>query len=70
MPLLDLRLATVAGSVALGFGAPFFAAAQAELASGARIEFARGARVVPGGLGEDGPLVGAAALGLRAVTRQ
>ncbi len=31
MPLLDLRLATVAGSVALGFGAPFFAAAQAEL---------------------------------------
>ncbi len=29
--LLDLRLATVAGSVALGFGAPFFAAAQAEL---------------------------------------
>src|SRR5207245_3289937 len=29
--LLDLRLAAVAGSVALGFGAPFFAAAQAEL---------------------------------------
>jgi glucokinase len=70
MPLLDLRLATVAGSVALGFGAPFFAAAQAELARGARIEFATGARVVPGGLGDDGPLVGAAALGLRAVTRQ
>jgi glucokinase len=69
MPLLDLRLATVAGSVALGFGAPFFAAAQAELDRSARIEFARGARVVPGGLGEDGPLVGAAALGLRAVTR-
>src|SRR5688500_19000474 len=29
--LLYLRLAVVAGSVALGFGAPFFAAAQAEL---------------------------------------
>ncbi|MEJ7583188.1 MAG: hypothetical protein WKF43_03695 [Acidimicrobiales bacterium] len=27
--LLDLGLATVAGSVALGFGEPFFAAAQA-----------------------------------------
>jgi glucokinase len=70
MPLLDLRLATVAGSVALGFGAPFFAAAQAELDRGARIEFAKGARVVPGGLGDDGPLVGAAALGLRAVTQR
>jgi glucokinase len=70
MPLLDLRLATVAGSVALGFGVPFFAAAQAELDRGARIEFAAGARVVPGGLGDDGPLVGAAALGLRAVTQR
>ena len=29
--LLDLRLAVVAGSVALGFGAPFFAAANAQL---------------------------------------
>ena len=29
--LLDLDLAVVAGSVALGFGAPFFAAAQAEI---------------------------------------
>ena len=27
--LLDLRLAVVAGSVALGYGEPFFAAAQA-----------------------------------------
>jgi glucokinase len=65
--LLDLRLAVVAGSVALGFGAPFFAAAQAELDARARISFARGARVVPAGLGADGPLVGAAAVGWQAV---
>ena len=34
------------------------------------LEFARGARVVPGGLGDRGPLVGAARVGLRgAVSR-
>jgi glucokinase len=60
--LLDLRLAVVAGSVALGFGEPFFAAAQAELDRVARLEFARGARIVPAGLGPDGPLIGAAAV--------
>lgn len=64
--LLDLPLAVVAGSVALGFGAPFFAAAQAELDARCRIEFARGARIVPAGLGDAGPLVGAAAVGWRA----
>jgi glucokinase len=63
--LLDLRLAVVAGSVALGFGAPFFAAAQRELDACARLSFSVGARVVPAGLGADGPLVGAAAVGLR-----
>jgi glucokinase len=63
--LLDLRLAVVAGSVALGFGEPFFAAAQAELDERARIEFARGARIVPAGLGDEGPLVGAAAVAFR-----
>jgi glucokinase len=64
--LLDLRLAVVAGSVALGFGNPFFAAAQAEVDAVARLEFARGARIVRAGLGRDGPLVGAAAVALRA----
>ena len=63
--LLDLRLAVVAGSVALGYGATFFDAAQAELDAGARIEFARGARILPAGLGDAGPLVGAAAVGRR-----
>ena len=68
--LLDLDLAVVAGSVALGFGEPFFAAAQAELDRSARLDFSRGARIVPAGLGPDGPLVGAAAVGLTGVTRR
>jgi glucokinase len=63
--LLDLRLAVVAGSVALGFGAPFFAAAQEEVDRRARLEFSSGARIVPAGLGDAGPLVGAAAVGWR-----
>jgi glucokinase len=58
--LLDLPLAVVSGSVALGFGEPFFAAAQRELDASCRLEFSRGTRIVPGGLGADGPLVGAA----------
>ena len=61
--LLDLRLAVVAGSVALGFGAPFFDAAQAEIDALARLDFSRGARIRPAGLGGDAPLVGAAAVG-------
>ncbi len=67
--LLDLRLAVVAGSVALGFGAPFFAAAQAELDRRALLEFSAGARIVPAGLGAAGPLVGAGAVGWRGLGR-
>ena len=67
--LLDLGLAAVAGSVALGFGPPFFVAAQAELDAQARLSFSRGARIVPAGLGPSGPLVGAAAVGWRGVGR-
>ena len=63
--LLDLRLTVVAGSVALGFGAPFFAAAQAELDGRARLDFSAGARIAPAGLGADGGLIGAAAVGWR-----
>ena len=65
--LCDLRLALVAGSVALGFGEPFFAAAQAELDRRARLDFSRGARILPGGLGAGGPLVGAGAVGWRSL---
>lgn len=66
--LLDLRLAVVGGSVALGFGDPFFKAAQDELDALARLEFAQGARVVPAALGDRGPLVGAAAVGFRGLS--
>ncbi len=65
MNLLDLPLAVVSGSVALGFGEPFFRAAQCEVDLRCGLEFARGARVVPGGLGDRGPLVGAARVGWR-----
>jgi glucokinase len=61
--LLDLPLALVGGSVALGFGAPFFAAANLEVARTARLAFALGATIRPVGLGVTGPLVGAGAVG-------
>jgi glucokinase len=61
--LLDLPLAVVSGSVALGFGAPFFAAAQREVEARCGLAFARGTRVVPGGLRDEGPLIGAARVG-------
>jgi len=65
--LLDLRLAVVAGSVALGFGAPFFAAAQQEIDALAQLEFSVGTRIEPAALGGAAPLIGAAAVGLRGV---
>ncbi len=68
--LLDLPLAVVAGSVALGFGDVFFDAAQAELDRHCRISFSRGARIVPAGLGSAGPLVGAGAVGWRGLATQ
>jgi glucokinase len=67
--LLDLRVAVVGGGVALGFGEPFFAAAQEELDRRARLAFSEGARIVPLGLGADGPVVGAAAVGWRGLGR-
>lgn len=67
--LLDLRLTLVAGSVALGFGEPFFAAAQAEMDRICRLDYSRGARIEPAGCGDDGPLIGAAAVGFRSLGR-
>jgi glucokinase len=66
--LLDIRLALVGGSVALGMGEAFFAAAQREVDARCRISFARGVRVAPVGLGADGPLIGAAAVAYRAIS--
>ncbi|MBI4935256.1 MAG: ROK family protein [Actinobacteria bacterium] len=67
--LCDLRLAVVGGSVALGFGEPFFSAAQLELDQRARLGFTQGFKIVPAGLGQSAALVGAAALARRAVRR-
>ena len=67
--LLDLELVAVGGSVALGFGEPFFAACNAALHDTSRLGFTADCRVVPVGLGKDGPLVGAGALAWRVLGR-
>ena len=60
--LCDLKMAIVGGSVALGFGEPFFRAAQDELDKRARLPFISGFQVLPAALGQRAPLIGAAAL--------
>lgn len=67
--ICDLQMAVIGGSVALGFGEPFFSAAQQELDQRARLSFTSGFRVVPAGLGQLAPLVGAAALARRVAPR-
>jgi glucokinase len=67
--LLDLSLAVVGGSVALGFGDPFFEAARREVHERCRMGYSAGTRVVPAGLGGEGPLVGAGAVGWRGLDR-
>ena len=59
---VDLRSAVIAGSVALGFGKPFFESIQNELDRSAKIGFVQGFSVCPAGLGPLSPLVGAAAV--------
>lgn len=61
--LLDLQLAVVAGSVALGFGDVFFESAQAEIDRVATLQHSQGTLIRRAELGPDGPLVGAAAVG-------
>ena len=60
--IIDLRSAVIAGSVALGFGDPFFETVQNELNRIAKIEFIRDFTVCRAGLGQLSPLVGAAAV--------
>ena len=67
--LLDLDLAVVGGSVALGFGATFFNSAQETLDVHAKLSFSRGARITPARLGDRGPLIGAGAVAIRGVRR-
>ncbi len=61
--LLDIRLVTIGGSVALGFGDPFFQATQKRIDELTQLEFARGVKVVPSGLGVNGGLISAARVG-------
>lgn len=65
----DLSLVVVGGSVALGFGSTFLHAAQVALDERARLPYSRGARILSSRLGEQGPLVGAGAVGWRGVRR-
>jgi glucokinase len=67
--LLDLSVVLVGGSVALGFGDPFFAAANAALRESSRLGYTSGCSVQPVGLGAEGPLVGAAGLAFRLLGR-
>ena len=67
--LLDLKLVVCSGSVALGFGATFFNSAQKTLDELCGLEFSRNARIVPGRLADEGPLIGAAAVGWRGLNR-
>lgn len=60
--VVDANIAVIGGSVALGFGAPFFAAAQHEIDSRCGLDFIRGLQVVPVALGDEAPLIGAAAV--------
>lgn len=67
--LLDIDLVVVGGSVALGFGATFFLAAQESLSEHCQLSFSRSARITPVRLGDQGPLIGAGAVGWRGLRR-
>lgn len=58
--LLDIRLVTVGGSVAIGFGDVFYNRVQSRYDEIQQLEFARGLKIVPTGLGPLGGLVSAA----------
>lgn len=63
--LLDLRLVVVAGSVALGYGDRFFAGAQREVDRVTQLDYSRGTIIRPAACGDEGPLIGAGAVGFR-----
>ena len=68
--LLDLKLAVVSGSVALGFGDDFFESAQQTINALTKIDHSQGTLIVRGALGDQGPLIGAAAVALRKMGKQ
>ena len=66
---MDIDLVVVGGSVATAFGATFFNAAQEEIDEVARVGHGAAARVTPVRLGDQGPLIGAGAVGIRGLRR-
>ncbi|HSN02960.1 MAG TPA: ROK family protein [Acidimicrobiales bacterium] len=63
--VLDFTHCFVAGSVARGYGAAFFATATASARQVARLEYCANVEVRPSALDDDGPLLGAALVGWR-----
>jgi len=63
--VLDFRHSYVAGSVALGYGDDFFAAANKGARDTAKMSYAHDVEILPSQLGADGPLLGAALVGWR-----
>jgi glucokinase len=63
--VLDFRHSYVAGSVALGYGDDFFAAATKAARETARLSYSHDVEILPSKLGNDGPLLGAALVGWR-----
>ncbi|MHB8379597.1 MAG: ROK family protein [Acidimicrobiales bacterium] len=65
--VLDFRHSYVAGSVALGYGDDFFAAATKAARDTAKLSYSHDVEILPSKLGGDGPLLGAALVGWRGV---
>lgn len=60
--VVDLKLAVIGGTLALGYADPFFDAVRHEVELRARLGYLQGFAVQPVALGHHAPLVGAAAL--------
>ena len=65
--LLDVVHFFVAGSVALGFGEPFFEAANEEARRLVGLDFAQTVTISPSGLSDRGPILGAACVAWRSL---
>jgi glucokinase len=66
--VLDFRQSFVAGSVALGYGDDFFAAATKAARETAKLSYSHDVEILPSKLGGNGPLLGAALVGWRGVS--
>jgi glucokinase len=66
--VLDFTQCFVGGSVALGYGAPFFDVATASARAHVGLDFARDVTIQPTGLGADGSLLGAAMVAWRGLS--